>query len=58
MRTIALIIAGVGFALGSTRSFLYPVAVAVSAITTLLTPWLIRHADTVSSYVDRRLPRS
>jgi CPA2 family monovalent cation:H+ antiporter-2 len=54
----SFIIAGVGFALGSTRSFLYPVAVAVSAITTLLTPWLIRHADTASSFVDRRLPRS
>ena len=38
----SFIIAGVGLSLGVTRHFLYPVAVAVSALTTLLTPWLIR----------------
>ena len=38
----SFIIAGVGLSLGATGDFLYPVAVAVSAITTLLTPWLIR----------------
>ncbi|MFN0151846.1 MAG: cation:proton antiporter [bacterium] len=53
----SFIIAGVGVATGATRPFLYPVAVAVSAITTLLTPWLIRAADPVSGYVDRHLPR-
>ncbi|HXW97600.1 MAG TPA: cation:proton antiporter [Gemmatimonadales bacterium] len=54
----SFIIAGVGLATGATRDFLYPVAVAVSAITTLTTPWLIRSAGTVASYVDRRLPRT
>jgi CPA2 family monovalent cation:H+ antiporter-2 len=34
----SFIIAGVGLAAGATRGFLYPVAVAVSAITTLFTP--------------------
>jgi CPA2 family monovalent cation:H+ antiporter-2 len=53
----SFIIAGVGLATNATRDFLYPVAVAVSAITTLTTPWLIRAAGPVASYVDRRLPR-
>src|SRR5207244_12909410 len=38
----SFIIAGLGLALHATREFLYPVAVAVSALTTLLTPWMIR----------------
>ncbi len=53
----SFIIAGVGVALGSTRNFLYPVAVAVSAITTLTTPWLIRSSPALAAYVDRRLPK-
>lgn len=53
----SFIIAGVGLATGATRDFLYPVAVAVSGITTLTTPWLIRSAGAAASYVDRKLPR-
>jgi CPA2 family monovalent cation:H+ antiporter-2 len=53
----SFIIAGIGLASGGTRDFLYPVAVAVSAITTLTTPWLIRAAGPVASWVDRTLPR-
>jgi CPA2 family monovalent cation:H+ antiporter-2 len=53
----SFIIAGVGLATGATRPFLYPVAVAVSAITTLLTPWLIRYSGPVASFVEARLPR-
>ena len=53
----SFIIAAVGLAAGATRNFLYPVAVAVSAITTLLTPWLIRAAGPVAMFVDRKLPR-
>ena len=52
----SFIIAGLGLALGATRDFLYPVAVAVSAITTLTTPWLIRSAPAVADAVDRALP--
>ncbi len=52
----SFIIAGVGLSLGATRSFIYPVAVAVSALTTLLTPFLIRASGPVASWVDRRLP--
>ncbi len=35
---------------------LYVVAVSVSALTTLLTPWLIRASDPVANFVDRMLP--
>ena len=38
-------------------TFLYPVAVAVSAITTLTTPWLIRASGPVAEFIDRKLPR-
>ncbi len=53
----SFIIAALGIALGATGEFLYPVAVAVSAITTLTTPWLIRGSDAAASLVDRRLPQ-
>jgi CPA2 family monovalent cation:H+ antiporter-2 len=52
----SFIIAGIGLASGATGDFLYPVAVAVSAITTLTTPWLIRAAGPAASWVDRTLP--
>jgi CPA2 family monovalent cation:H+ antiporter-2 len=53
----SFIIAGLGLSLGATGEFLYPVAVAVSAITTLTTPWLIRASGPAASFVDRKLPR-
>jgi CPA2 family monovalent cation:H+ antiporter-2 len=53
----SFIIAGVGLSTGATRPFLYPIAVAVSAVTTLTTPWLIRSAGPAAAYVDRKLPR-
>src|SRR6266550_2251939 len=53
----SFIIAGLGLALHATREFLYPVAVAVSALTTLLTPWMIRASEPIAAWVDRKLPR-
>jgi CPA2 family monovalent cation:H+ antiporter-2 len=53
----SFIIAGLGISLNATGDFLYAVAVAVSAVTTLTTPWLIRSADPVASFLDRKLPR-
>ncbi|MGH7537478.1 MAG: TrkA C-terminal domain-containing protein, partial [Gemmatimonadales bacterium] len=53
----SFIIAGLGLALGATGDFLYPVAVAVSGITTLTTPWLIRAAEPAAAFIDRKLPR-
>ena len=54
----SFIIVGVGTSLGVVRSFLYPVAVAVSALTTLTAPWLIRAAGPLAERIDRRLPRA
>ncbi len=53
----SFIIAGLGLSLRATREFLYPVAVAVSALTTLTTPWLIRASGPVANFVDRKMPR-
>jgi CPA2 family monovalent cation:H+ antiporter-2 len=53
----SFIIAGAGLASGAAAPALYPIIVAVSAITTLLTPWLIRAAGPVAAVVDRSLPR-
>ena len=53
----SFIIAGVGLAAGVISSFIYPVAVVVSAITTLVTPWLIRGSEPAAMFVDRKLPR-
>ena len=44
----SFIIAALGMTLQVTSDFLYPVAVAVSAVTTLSTPYLIRAADPLS----------
>ncbi|TDU72868.1 CPA2 family monovalent cation:H+ antiporter-2 [Prosthecobacter fusiformis] len=41
----SFIIAALGLSLKVTSDFLYPIAVAVSALTTLLTPYLIRSSD-------------
>jgi CPA2 family monovalent cation:H+ antiporter-2 len=53
----SFIIASLGVTLKVTDSFLYPIAVAVSAITTLFTPYLIRGADHAALMLDTRLPR-
>jgi CPA2 family monovalent cation:H+ antiporter-2 len=52
----SFIIAGLGQTLGATSDALYPIAVAVSVVTTLLTPWLVRASDPVANWVDRKLP--
>ncbi|AGZ37853.1 cation:proton antiporter [Pseudomonas sp. SWI6] len=53
----SFIIAALGMTLQVTSDFLYPVAVAVSAITTLLTPYLIRAADPLSIKLGHVVPR-
>ena len=53
----SFIIAALGLSTGGTRDFLYPVAVTVSAATTLLTPWMIRWSAPVATIIDRRLPK-
>ncbi|MGC7838906.1 cation:proton antiporter [Pseudomonas wayambapalatensis] len=53
----SFIIAALGMTLQVTSDFLYPVAVAVSAITTLLTPYLIRAADPLSIRLGKVVPQ-
>jgi CPA2 family monovalent cation:H+ antiporter-2 len=54
----AFIIAMLGKSLGVTSDFLYPVVVAVSVITTFLTPYMIKMAEPTSNFVDKHLPGS
>lgn len=54
----AFIIASLGVALHVTSDFLYPIVVAVSVITTFLTPYMIRLAEPASTFVERHLPAS
>jgi CPA2 family monovalent cation:H+ antiporter-2 len=54
----SFIIVGVGVSLGVVRESLYPIAVAISALTTLSTPWLVRGSGSIASVVDRRLPHA
>ena len=52
----SFIIAALGMTLQVTSSFLYPVAVAVSVLTTLMTPYLIRAADPLSLKLAQVVP--
>ncbi|MDR3387309.1 MAG: cation:proton antiporter [Rudaea sp.] len=52
----SFIIATLGTTLKATSDFLYPIAVAVSAVTTLLTPYLIRSADPLARGLRAVLP--
>lgn len=54
----AFIIASLGVTLHVTSDFLYPIVVAVSVITTFITPYMIRLAEPASNYVDHHLPAS
>ena len=53
----SFIIASLGLTLKVTSDFLYPIAVAVSALTTLLTPYLIRASDPLAVRAGAALPR-
>jgi CPA2 family monovalent cation:H+ antiporter-2 len=52
----SFIIATLGLTLDVTSEFLYPVAVAVSAITTFTTPYMIRLSEPLSRWVEGVLP--
>jgi CPA2 family monovalent cation:H+ antiporter-2 len=52
----SFIIASVGVAAGVISGWLYPVAIAVSAITTLTTPLLIKLSNRAAASIDRWLP--
>jgi CPA2 family monovalent cation:H+ antiporter-2 len=52
----SFIIASLGLTLKVTSDFLYPIAVTVSALTTLLTPYLIRASDPVTAGLVKLAP--
>ena len=53
----SFIIASLGLSLGVISNFLYPVVVAVSVITTFLTPYMIRLATPAYNVLEHHLPR-
>lgn len=53
----AFIIASLGLSLGVIGDFLYPVVVAVSVITTFLTPYMIRVAEPCYNKLEQALPK-
>ena len=54
----AFIIASLGLSLGVIADYLYPVVVAVSVITTFLTPYMIRAAVPTYGWLEARLPKN
>lgn len=54
----SFIIASLGLTLNVTSKFLYPVAVSVSVLTTLFTPYLIKSTDSVINWFERVAPQS
>lgn len=52
----AFIIAALGVSLNVTGKFLYPIVVAVSVITTFLTPYMMRLAEPAYPLVEKHLP--
>ena len=54
----AFIIAQFGESIGVIERFLYPVVVAVSVITTFLTPYTLRLAEPAHGWVERHMPQT
>lgn len=52
----SFIIATLGLTLKVTSDFLYPIAVAVSAVTTFTTPYMIRLAEPFYNWLEKKLP--
>jgi CPA2 family monovalent cation:H+ antiporter-2 len=53
----SFIIATLGATLNVTSDFLYPIVVAVSAVTAFTTPFMIKFSTPVAGYVEKRLPK-
>lgn len=54
----SFIIAGLGVSLNAVDSALFPIAVGVSCVTTLLTPFAVKHSGRFGEWIDGRLPRA
>ena len=53
----SFIIATLGTTLKVTSDFLYPIVVAVSAVTTFTTPFMVKFAVPFSSFIEKKLPK-
>jgi CPA2 family monovalent cation:H+ antiporter-2 len=53
----SFIIATLGMSMNVTSDFLYPIVVAVSAITTFTTPFMVKSAVPFSEFLERKLPK-
>ena len=54
----AFIIASLGLSLGVIADYIYPIIIAVSVITTLTTPFFIKHGDNIYAFVVKILPEN
>jgi CPA2 family monovalent cation:H+ antiporter-2 len=52
----SFLIAILGVRLGATSDFLYPIVIAVSAVTTFTTPYMIKYSDPICSWLERHVP--
>jgi CPA2 family monovalent cation:H+ antiporter-2 len=53
----SFIIATLGATLNVTSDFLYPIVVAVSAVTAFTTPFMIKFSTPVASFIEKKLPK-
>ncbi len=53
----SFIIASLGVSLKVVSDFLYPIVIAVSAVTTFTTPYMIRNSDRLYGWIEARLPQ-
>lgn len=53
----SFIIATLGMTLKVTSDFLYPIVVAVSAVTTFTTPFMVKFSTPFSIYLEKKLPK-
>ncbi len=54
----SFILATLGLTLKVTSDFLYPIIIAVSAVTTFTTPYLIQFSDPFYSWLEKKLPKT
>lgn len=52
----SFIIATLGVSLKVVSDFLYPIVIAVSAVTTFTTPYMIRYSEPMYAWIERHLP--
>lgn len=53
----SFIIATLGMTLKITSDFLYPIVIAVSAVTTFTTPYMIKFSDPIYNWIESKIPQ-